>query len=732
MASFKHIFQTDSMDCGAACLCMIARHYGKNYSLEFFRKNAFIGKEGISMLGLSMAAEKAGMHSLCAKISIEQLANEIILPCILHWDNKHYVICHKVSGKKNLTFHICDPAFGCMKVCQKELYRHWISGKFEGEEVGVAMQIEPGINFHNKGIKKAPHKFSMKYFLKYIMPHKWSILQLLLGALVLISLGYISPFISQAIVDIGILKKDLAFIILMVIAQIIINTSKTIIIFFQSWISLRMNTIINVNLVSNYLNKLSQMPMSFFESKTMGDILQRIGDHDRIKSFLMNDTINVIFSITTFIAFVVVLGIYNIHILSIFLLGNAVYVTWVLSFMKYRKELDNKAFHESALLQNNMVQFIQGMQEIKLNCIEREKCWEWEHLQARLYKISRKAMLLGQIQSAGSLIFSSTTGVVLSYITAQKVVTGEMTLGMMTSLSFILGQVAAPIGSFIGFAQRYQDAKISLERLADIHSQDDEHKEYEEKKSILPKDKNIILNKVSFSYSGNINNLVLKNISIQIPQNKITAIVGKSGCGKTTLIKLLQGLYKPLSGEIMIGDTVLENINKYVWRNHIGAVMQDGYIFSDSISKNITLHNEVDIQKLESVLKAVNLNDFIQSLPHGYDTKIGNDGMQLSQGQRQRILLARILYRKPQVVFLDEATNALDTQNEFYIMNNIRELLYNHTIIIVAHRLSTIKKADNIIVIDNGEVIEQGTHERLLEQKGTYFQLINTQLNKIQ
>ena len=564
------------------------------------------------------------------------------------------------------------------------------------------------------------------------MPHKWSILQLLLGALVLISLGYISPFISQAIVDIGILKKDLAFIILMVIAQIIINTSKTIIIFFQSWISLRMNTIINVNLVSNYLNKLSQMPMSFFESKTMGDILQRIGDHDRIKSFLMNDTINVIFSITTFIAFVVVLGIYNIHILSIFLLGNAVYVTWVLSFMKYRKELDNKAFHESALLQNNMVQFIQGMQEIKLNCIEREKCWEWEHLQARLYKISRKAMLLGQIQSAGSLIFSSTTGVVLSYITAQKVVTGEMTLGMMTSLSFILGQVAAPIGSFIGFAQRYQDAKISLERLADIHSQDDEHKEYEEKKSILPKDKNIILNKVSFSYSGNINNLVLKNISIQIPQNKITAIVGKSGCGKTTLIKLLQGLYKPLSGEIMIGDTVLENINKYVWRNHIGAVMQDGYIFSDSISKNITLHNEVDIQKLESVLKTVNLNDFIQSLPHGYDTKIGNDGMQLSQGQRQRILLARILYRKPQVVFLDEATNALDTQNEFYIMNNIRELLYNHTIIIVAHRLSTIKNADNIIVIDNGEVIEQGTHERLLEQKGTYFQLVNTQLNKIQ
>ena len=718
MSVFRNKYQVDSMDCGPACLCMITKYYGKEYSLKFFRENSFITREGVSLRGISYAAEEAGLHTLCAKITIDQLAEEIVLPCILHWNKKHYVVCHKVTGKGDKrVFHISDPAIGKLKFELKALYKHWISGKFEGEDVGVAMQVTPGADFYAKEDASSQNSIGLRFFLRYILPHKLQILQLLFGAIIVMILGYFLPFVSQSMVDIGVMGRDLNFILLMMFVQLVISISQTSIVFLQSWLSLHMNTIINVHIISDYLRKLANTPLHFFEIRTMGDILQRIGDHDRIKSFLMNDTIDIVFSIGTFITFSIVLGIYNWQILVIFLTGNTIYIAWVLSFMKYRRELDYKTFQQSAEVQNNMVQFIQGMQEIKLNNIEKQKCWEWEHLQARLYKLSRRAMMLGQIQSAGSIAFSSTTNIALSYMTARMVVTGEMTLGMMTSLSFIIGQVAGPMGSFIGFAQRYQDAKISLERLGDIHTQGDEHESDEKKYCHLSLSKDIDVTNLSFSYSGSEQDLVLKDISLHIP-------------GKTTLIKLLQGFYQPTSGKILIGNLSLTDIRKRTWREEIGAVMQDGYIFSDSIANNIAMYGSLNKTKLDEAAEKVNMKEFIQNLPQGYNTKIGNEGLQLSQGQRQRILLARIIYKNPNYIFLDEATNSLDAQNEHDIMRNIKVSFQGHTTIIVAHRLSTIKNADNIIVMDNGMIVEQGKHDELIERKGHYYQLVQAQINQ--
>ena len=733
MGSFRQVFQTDSMDCGAACLCMIARHYGKKYSMRFFRENAHISREGISMLGLSMAAEKVGFRTLSAKITVEQLAEQIALPCILHWDGRHYVVCHRVSGKgSDRVFHICDPAIGKIRVRGDELRSHWLSGHLGEEEVGLAMQLEPAPDFREKQPEDPADGFGLLFFSRYILPHKWQLAGLLFGALVVMTMGYFLPFISQSVVDIGILGRNMDFIVLMMAMQLMISFSQTTVMFMQGWVSLHVNTVINVRLISDYLGKLARMPLPFFEVRTLGDILQRIGDHDRIKSFLMNDLTDIVFATVTFVTFSVVLGIYNWRILAIFLLGNTAYALWVVSFMHYRRELDNRVFQQSATLQNNMVQFIRGMQEIKLNNLEERKCREWESLQAGLYRLGRRGLMIGQVQQAGLLVFSTTTGIAISYMTARRVVDGEMTLGMMTSLSFILGQVSGPIGSFIGFIQRYQDARISLERLGDIHARKEGGMDEGTGRNGMPTGKDIRFRNVSFSYNGMDRDMVLKDISFTIPQGHVTAIVGRSGCGKTTLMKLMQGFYQPVHGTVEVGGTPLPDISLREWRTHLGAVMQDGYIFSDSIAGNVAVDEDADMARVEDALEAVNMKGFVHSLPNGTDTKIGEDGLQLSQGQRQRILLARVIYKRPEYIFLDEATNSLDTKNENDIMAYIKKNLKGHTVIIVAHRLSTIRDADSIVVLENGRVAEQGVHSQLLCNKGIYYQLVQAQLDNIQ
>lgn len=720
------------MDCGPTCLSMIAKFYGKTYPASYFRKLCGISREGVSLLGLSEAAESIGFQTLCAKITIEQLAKEIALPCILHWDSKHYVICYKVSGLRGkYKFHISDPAIGNVVYETKDLRRMWISDLFDDEPVGLAMQIEPGANFNTLTSPVENSKsWGLRYFLPYILPHKWQIFQLLLGTLAMMFLGYFSPLISQVVVDYGILGRNLQFIMHMMLMQIGIAVSTTALVFVQAWISLHMNTLININLISDYLKKLSHMPIAFFEQRTMGDVLQRIGDHSRIKNFLMNDSISVVLNIATFVVFTFILALYNPTILMIFAIGNIVYVSWVVLFLKYRREIDNKSFIESSKLQNKLVQFVRGMTEIKLNGLEQQKCWEWQNLQARLYKLSVKEMKIGQIQTVGNLLFSSITSVIISYIAANKVVSGEMTLGMMITLSFIIGQVAAPLSSFIGFVHNYQDAKISLERLSDLHLQEDEKQLDQNRHCKIDSVEDIQVENLFFSYTGKERKWTLNNISFVIPKNTVTAIVGSSGSGKTTLLKLLQGFYAPTKGHIKVGAHFLEEIQISNWRKQQAAVMQDGFIFSDTIANNITVYDQnLNEDKMKQAATMANILNFIEELPNGFNTKIGDEGVGLSQGQRQRILLARAIYRTPLYLFMDEATNAMDTMTESIITSNLFDFYSNRTVVIAAHRLNTIKEADNIIVMDAGTIVEQGKHDDLIKKEGAYYQLVKAQLN---
>lgn len=730
MMHFKHYIQYDAMDCGPTCLRMIAKHYGKIYSLNHLREKCFLTREGVSLLGISEAAEHIGFVTLGVKITLSQLAEEIQLPCILHWNQNHFVVCYKVTSHRgNHLFYIADPAIGLVKYSQNEMARHWIASRLNGYDVGVALSLIPGPDFQSVKDERDKKAHDLSYFLQHILPYKKQILMLLLGTLSIMALSYITPFLSQSTIDIGIKNRNLDFILLILFAQLIISVSQIAIQFIQSWISLHINTRINISLISDYLRKLTRMPLHFFETKQLGDILQRIGDHGRIKAFLMGDSINLLFSIGSFVVFSIVLGIYNIYILLTFFIGNSLYVIWILSFMRYRRELDVRRFAASSSLQNNMVQFIEGMQEIKLNNIEKQKRWEWERIQASLYKISIKGLKLNQIQSVGSIFFVNTTHIIISYLSARMVVTGEISLGMMMALAFIIGQVSGPIGSFIGFAHNYQDAKISMERLNEINDQEDEETNIDRKLTYLPEEKTIHIDNVTFSYSGAERNYALQDISVDIPEKKVTALVGASGSGKTTLIKLLQGFYQPLRGSICIGNTPLSQINPHYWRSRTGSVMQENYIFSDTIANNIAVcTEEVDKNRLNKAVELANIKEFINSLPLNYSTKIGMEGVGISQGQRQRILIARAIYKNPEFILFDEATNALDANNERIIMENLQKFYKGKTVVISAHRLSTVKNADNIVVMDHGKIVEQGTHQQLVDLKGYYYNLVKNQL----
>lgn len=727
---FPFLQQHDSMDCGPTCLRMIAKYYGKIYSLQYLRENCFITREGVSLLGISDAAEHIGFVTSGLKVTLHQLEKEVVLPCILHWNQNHFVVCYQITGRGNKkTYHIADPAVGKVKCSQSEMTKHWLSSKLGGEDVGIILAIHPGPHFNDVKDERDNGSHDLTYFLRHIIPYKKQILTLLIGTLSVMVLSYLTPFLSQSTIDIGIKNRNLNFILLVMIAQLIVSISQISIRFIQSWISLHVNTRVNISLISDYLLKLTRMPLHFFDIKKMGDILQRIGDHARIKTFLMGDSINLVLSAGTFVVFSIVLGIYNWRILLTFFIGNSLYVIWILFFMRFRRELDHKRFEAAASLQNNMVQFIEGMQEIKLNNIEKQKRWEWERIQASLYKISIRGLKIQQIQSVGSIFFSNTTNIVISYLSARMVVTGEISLGMMMALSFIIGQVSGPIGSFIGFAHNYQDAKISLERLNEINRQEDEEIDVKSKLTYLPNDKTIHVDNVTFSYSGAERNYALQNVTFDIPENKVTALVGASGSGKTTLIKLLQGFYQPLRGCISIGSTPLSQINPHFWRSRTGSVMQENYIFSDTIANNIAVcTDEVDKARLNNAVEMANIKDFINSLPLNYSTKIGMEGIGISQGQRQRILIARAIYKNPEFILFDEATNALDANNEKTIMDNLQKFYQGKTVVISAHRLSTVKKADNIVVLDQGKIVEQGTHQQLVDLRGYYYNLVKNQL----
>jgi ATP-binding cassette subfamily B protein len=730
MKLFPHYTQLDSMDCGPTCLRMIAKHYGRTYSLQTLREKSFITREGVSMLGISDAAESIGFHTAGVRINFEQLIKDMPLPCILHWNQNHFVVCYEIQKKKNdYLLKIADPAGEKYVMSKTEFLKCWISTQSQGEEKGTALLLEPTPEFYTREDDKEKQEKNLGYFVRYLFPYKSQLFQLVVGMLIGSVLSLILPFLTQAVVDQGIGNNNLSFITLILIAQLVLAITQMAISFIQNWITLHMNTRISISLISDFLTKLMKLPLRFFDAKHIGDIMQRIGDHSRIQSFMTGTTLSTLFSFFNFFVFAFILAYYNLPILGVFVLGNALYIAWILFFMRYRRKLDYKRFAQSSANQSNLVQLVTGMQEIKLNNCEKQQRWKWERIQVKLFKISIQGMALGQYQQTGSLFFSQTTSLLISFLSAKAVVDGSITLGMMMSISYIIGQLSGPIGQVIGFAQSLQDAKISLERLNEIHNREDEEQTIGDKLNSLPEARDIRMENVCFSYDGADRNYVVENLSLTIPQNKVTAIVGASGSGKTTLIKLLLEFYTPQKGDIKLGNTRLQEINPHLWRQKCGAVMQDGFIFSDTIANNIAVGDEnIDRQQLLHAVETANIREFIEDLPLKYNTKIGMEGNGISQGQRQRLLIARAVYKNPEFLFFDEATNALDANNERLIMNKLKAFYEGKTVVIVAHRLSTVQNADNIIVLDKGKIVEEGTHKALTELKGVYYTLVKNQL----
>lgn len=729
MASFPFYSQLDSTDCGPTCLRMIAHYYGRRFSTQTLSEFSHITRQGVSLLGISEAAEKIGFRTLGARLNFEKLM-EVPLPCIVHWEHNHFIIVYRILKKRNTTLiFVADPAHGLLKYKKEEFLNCWYSTVSEGEDKGFGLLIEPTPDFYKVDDEKL-YRSNFLYLFSYLKPHKGFFVQLSLGLLLGSLLQLMLPFLTQSMVDFGISNQNIGFVYLVLIAQLMLFATRTTVDFIRSWILLHISTRINIALISDFLIKLMKLPMGFFDSKNLGDIMQRIGDHTRIEQFLTNSSLSILFSFINLIIFSIVLLIYSIQIFTLFIIGSILYTLWITIFMKRRRDLDYKRFGQLAANQSNLFQLVTSMQEIKQNNSERQKRWEWERIQVRLFRVSIKSLSLSQYQQFGSVFINEIKNIMISFLAAKSVIDGHMTLGMMLAVQYIIGQLNGPIEQMISFVQMAQDAKISFDRLAEIHQKEDEDQIFEGKLTELPEQRSIILQNIVFQYEGPNSEKVLDEINLIIPQNKITAIVGASGSGKTTLMKLILGYYLPKKGVVKLGDTDLNNFHIKVWRSACGVVMQDGFIFSDTIANNITLSDEhLDKNRLLHAVRVANIYDFIkESLPMGYNTKIGSEGHGLSQGQKQRILIARAVYKNPEFIFFDEATNALDSNNEKIIMDNLNQFFRGKTVVIVAHRLSTVKNADQIIVMEKGRIIESGNHSALTSSKGTYYNLVKNQL----
>ena len=732
MKNRKFIFvrQPDAMDCGPACLSMIAEHYGKQYTLEYLRDNSFIGRDGVSLLGISKAAENIGFKTMGGRLTFEKLAEKALLPCIVHWNQEHFVVAYKIKKKrKGYEIYVADPGKGLLTYTKEEFCSHWVSTQTNGEEKGVALLFEPTELFYEGEGDKKPSENRLKFLWNYIIKYKRFFNQLVLGLFIGSILQLIFPFLTQAIVDTGIQGKDIHFIWLVLIAQMMLLFSRTTIDFIRRKILLHISTRINVSLISDFFIKLMKLPMKFFDTKLTGDLLQRIEDHRRIENFLTNQTITIIFSAFTFIIFSVVLFIYHVPIFIVFIIGSIVYGIWILVFLKKRRLLDYKMFEQQGINRNVVYQLITGMQEIKLQGCEQRKRWEWEDVQADLFDVNMQLLNLRQNQEAGGIFINELKNILVTVLAATAVIGGDLTLGMMLSIQYIIGQLNSPVEQIMGFIYQWQDVSISLDRMNEIHTQQNEENEDRNKTQISDVNADIHIQDLSFKYDGARPDYVLDDIDLIIPQNKVTAIVGASGSGKTTLIKLMLGFYEPNQGDISIGNENLSTFNLTWWRSQSGTVMQEGYLFSDTIARNIAISDDdIDLERLRYAARVANIADYVEALPLAYNTKIGQDGQGVSQGQRQRILIARVVYKNPQYIFLDEATNALDANNEKAIVENLSEFYHGKTVVVVAHRLSTVKHADQIVVLDGGQIAETGTHAELTAKRGKYYELVKNQL----
>ena len=714
------------MQCGVACLAMICKYYKNAYSIETLSKLCSVSTEGVSLFAIKNAAEKLGFNSICCKTSIEQLVS-ISMPSILHWNQNHFVVLYKVKNKKK--FYIADPGKGLVCYSLENFKKHWISSVSNGEEKGVVMVIEPTEKFWKKSIIEEPNKKrSFNFLFGYVLQYRKYFIQIILGLLLGCLLQFIMPFLTQAIVDIGIKHKDIGFIWLVLLGELMIVVGRTATEFIHRWLLLHISMRINISLVSDFFIKLLKLPMSFFDTKLMGDLLQRIGDHSRVQNFLTGQVLNVVFTFLSFIIFGIVLFVYDRIIFGIFIVGSIIYGLWISSFLRRRKVLDYELFEQQAINQNKTYQFITSMQEIKLQDCEQRRRWEWEDTQADLFKVQMKSLKLQQTQEGGSIFINEVKNILITVFAATAVINGQISLGAMLAIQYIVGQLNSPVEQFMSFIYSLQDVKISLERINEIHEGKNEESTENQAKA-FDSEKSIKIENIDFKYDPHALKNTLEGISFDIQEGKVTAIVGASGSGKTTLIKLMLGYYPVLSGLISIAGRNINEYNLKWWRRNCGVVMQDGVIFSESIARNIAVNDEeVDIARLEQAAKIANIHDYVMGLPLKYNTIIGRDGVGLSQGQKQRILIARAVYKNPDFIFLDEATNALDAKNERAIVENLDEFYKGRTVIVVAHRLSTVKNADQIIVVDGGKIVEIGNHNSLIEKRGAYYNLVKNQL----
>jgi ATP-binding cassette subfamily B protein len=723
--SFPFVKQPDAMDCGPACLKMVAGFYKMNFSLESLRKKCYITREGVSFLGLSEAADSLGFRTIGVKISFEILTENVPLPCIIHWRQKHFIVIYKIKHDK---IWAADPAVGLIKFNREEFVLNWASTVVDDKPAGLVLIIEPTPSLYkNENDKEKASGFRFLY--KYFRLYKKYLYQLILGLVLGSCIQLIIPFLTQSIIDIGINNNDIGFIYLILFAQLALVFGRMSVEFIRGWLLLHIGARVNVAVISGFLQKLMSLPVAFFDTKLTGDILQRIEDNNRIEEFLTSASLNILFSFFNLVVFGIVLAVYSIKILALFLTGSVLYIIWVSIFMKSRARLDHQRFKQMSISGNKLINIVNGMQEIKLTQSELSMRWDWEKLQATLFGLKVKGLSIIQYQSAGATLINEVTNVLITIVAATAVLQGNMTLGMMLAVQFIIGQLNVPVSQIIGFFRMSQDAKMSLDRLAEVHNLEEEEPDPEVKVRKLPDKKDIYFNGLSYQYEGPRSPFALKDVNLLIQENKITAIVGTSGSGKTTLLKMLLGFYHPVAGEILIGDLRLSNLSLRVWRQKVGAVMQDGFLFPNTIASNISPGSEeIDEERLIKAVDIANIRGFIESLPLGYNTKIGANGHGLSEGQKQRLLIARVIYKNPDIIIFDEATNSLDANNEKVIVENLTEFFKGKTVIIVAHRLSTVRNSDKIVVLDNGRIIETGTHESLIGKKGAYFNLVKNQL----
>ena len=696
-----------------------------NFSLDTLRKKCYITREGVSFLGLSEAADSLGFRTIGVKITFEMLDENVPLPCIVHWRQNHFIVVHKI---KNGKISVADPSMGLVSYTREDFVRSWTSTLADGKPAGLVLIIEPTpALFENESEREKDHGF--KFLFKYFNLYRRYFFQLILGLILGSCIQLVIPFLTQSIIDIGLNNNDISFIYLILIAQLALLIGRMSVEFIRGWLLLHIGARVNVAIISGFLQKLMALPVAFFDTKLTGDILQRIEDNNRIEDFLTSASLSILFSFFNLVIFGIVLAIFSLKILIVFLIGSVLYILWVSLFMKSRARLDQQRFKQMSVSGSKLINIVNGMQEIKLTQSEMSTRWDWENIQAALFGLKVKGLKIIQYQSAGATFINEVTNILITIIAATAVLNGNMTLGMMLAVQFIIGQLNVPVSQIIGFFRLSQDAKMSLDRLSEVHHMGDEEQNSEMKVRKLPEKKDIYVNNLSYQYEGPRSPFALKNIDLFIEENKITAIVGTSGSGKTTLLKMLLGFYQPVEGDILIGDTRLANLSLKIWREKVGAVMQNGFIFPDTITANIAPGvEEIDEERLIEAADIANIKGFIESLPLGYNTKIGGSGHGLSEGQKQRILIARVIYKNPDIIIFDEATNSLDANNEKVIVENLAEFFEGKTVIVVAHRLSTVRNSDKIVVLDMGRIIETGSHDALIGKRGAYYNLVKNQL----